>query len=128
MPRILSIGQCGYDHGSLSRWLSAEFDAQVVAAHDEADALARLATEPFDLVLVNRIFDANGANGVQLIERWRAAPPRPDLRLMLVSNHPAAQQQAIAAGALPGFGKAELDNPSAGEKLQAALDPSRQET
>ena len=40
---------------------------------------------------------------------------------MLVSNYPEWQQAAIAAGALPGFGKAELNRAETREKLAAVL-------
>ncbi len=40
---------------------------------------------------------------------------------MLVSNHEDAQAEAVAAGALPGFGKASLGQPGMIERVAAAL-------
>jgi hypothetical protein len=40
---------------------------------------------------------------------------------MLVSNYPEYQQQAIAAGCEPGFGKAELSAPATLDKLARFL-------
>jgi hypothetical protein len=40
---------------------------------------------------------------------------------MLVSNYADAQQAAVAAGALPGFGKREIGTPKVKELLRSAL-------
>jgi hypothetical protein len=40
---------------------------------------------------------------------------------MLVSDFPAAQQQAVALGAVPGFGKAALGAPDTARRLAAVL-------
>ena len=40
---------------------------------------------------------------------------------MLVSNYADAQKQAVAAGARPGFGKAELNSSKAVDAIAAAL-------
>ena len=66
MPRtrILSVGQCGYDHGGLSRRLGHSLDAEVVPAATHAEALASLRDRgPFDLVLVrnNAIYSLSHA-------------------------------------------------------------------
>jgi hypothetical protein len=47
----------------------------------------------------------------------------PALRMMLVSNHPDAQTAAVAAGALPGFGKRQIGTPRVSEVLRQALAP-----
>ena len=41
---------------------------------------------------------------------------------MLVSNYADAQQAAVAAGAIEGFGKAELGADETEEKLRAVLE------
>jgi hypothetical protein len=45
----------------------------------------------------------------------------PNVRTMLVSNYPEAQQEALAAGALPGFGKRELSTPRVTQLLRNAV-------
>jgi hypothetical protein len=40
---------------------------------------------------------------------------------MLVSNYAEWQQRAVELGALPGFGKAELNRPETRAKLEAVL-------
>ena len=121
-PRILSVGQCGYDHGGLSRRLGHSLDAEVVPAATHPEALDALRDRgPFDLVLVNRVGDRDGAPGLDLIRALKADPDLADLPVMLVSNFAHAQDEAVALGALPGFGKAELGSPSVLDRLRAAL-------
>ena len=45
----------------------------------------------------------------------------PSLKMMLVSNYPEAQQEAIVAGALPGFGKREIGSRRVVDLLRTAL-------
>jgi two-component system chemotaxis response regulator CheY len=117
--RILSVGQCGFDHGSISRVLRAEFGAEVEPAATAEEALAALRRGGHALVLINRVFDADGGAGLELIRRIKSeAPATP---VMLVSNFADAQAQAVEAGALPGFGKAALTAPQTLERLRAHL-------
>ncbi len=119
MPRVLNVGQCVPDHMSITSYLRRAFDAEVVKVDSEEDALAAVAAGNVDLVLVNRLYDADGASGldtVQAIAAGDGAPP-----VMLVSNFDDAQQQAVKAGALPGFGKGELGSPATTEKLTPHL-------
>ncbi len=44
--------------------------------------------------------------GVELIRELHET--RPELKMILVSDRPDAQEQARAAGGMPGFGKADL--------------------
>ena len=118
MRRVLSVGQCGFDHGNLSQSLRQLFDAEVVAARNEDDALLRLKSSTFDLVLVNRVFDADGASGLDFIRKVKQQASVP---LMLVSNYEDAQREAVAAGALPGFGKSMLGRPELRSCLAVVL-------
>lgn len=101
--------------------ISANFDAHVVAASLEDEALNRLRRGHFDLVLVNRRLAADSSEGVVLIERMKADSALAGTPVMLLSNYPEAQRAAVAAGAEPGFGKAELDRPETVEKLARFL-------
>ncbi len=109
--RVLSVGQCCADHSSITRVFRTSFGAEVVPADSPRQALEQLRQETFALVLVNRVFDADGSSGLDLI---RAVKTDDELRLvpvMLVSNYDEAQAQAVQAGAAPGFGKAALGQP-----------------
>ena len=107
-PRILSVGQCSFDHASISRHLAKSYGAEVAGANTIGGALVTLRAGEFDLVLVNRVFDGDGTPGVDLIRAIKADPDLADIPVMLVSNYQDAQAEATALGALPGFGKADL--------------------
>ncbi|WP_435008419.1 response regulator [Tundrisphaera lichenicola] len=107
-PRILNVGQCGYDHGSISRHLSKSYGAEVASADSKGQAMASLRAGEFDLVLVNRVLDFDGSSGLDLIRAIKADPDLAGVPVMLVSNYPEAQAEAQSLGALPGFGKSDL--------------------
>jgi response regulator RpfG family c-di-GMP phosphodiesterase len=109
--RTLSVGQCSADHGSITYTLRENFRAQVVEADTIDEALRLLAAEPFDLVLVNRVFDVDGSPGIDLVRQIKAGP-HGQVPVMLVSNYEDAQNEAVEAGAVPGFGKATLGRPA----------------
>jgi DNA-binding NtrC family response regulator len=118
---VLSIGQCRPDSAAISHYLQSVFDAAVVTA-DTADAAMRLlGGSSFDLVLINRVLDADGSSGMDILKAIRLNEAWDTLPVMLVSNYPEWQQAAVAAGALPGFGKAELNRRETKEKLGAVL-------
>jgi DNA-binding response OmpR family regulator len=119
--RVLSVGQCMADHGSITRTFQRHFDAEVYPADDTDDALAQLRQGSFDLVLVNRVFDADGSSGVKFIEDLKADEILRQVPVMLVSNYDDAQREAVQAGALPGFGKAALGQPHMVERVKAVL-------
>ena len=108
MPRVLDVGQCGYDHGSIARHLKSQYGAEVTAADSTGQALVSLRAGPFDLVLINRIFDGDGTPGLDLIRSMKADPGLAATPVMLVSNYPEAQAEAKQLGALPGFGKGDI--------------------
>jgi len=119
--RVLSVGQCFADHGSLARTLKQHFGAEVVAADGPAEALGLLEQQAFDLVLVNRVFDADGGSGLAFIRQLTQRQPQVTIPVMLVSNYEDAQREAVAAGARPGFGKAALGLPQTLLRLKEVL-------
>ena len=121
MKRVLDVGQCSLDHGSIRRLVEGQFGAEVVQAHQIHDALAALRKEAFDLVLVNRKLDSDGDDGLKLIQAIKADANLSSTPVMLVTNFEQHQQTAIAAGAEPGFGKAQLADPATREKLSRFL-------
>ena len=107
-PRILSVGQCSFDHNSMTRHLAKNYGAEVAGANTLGEALVTLRAGEFDLVLVNRVFDGDGTEGVGLIRAIKADPELAHVPVMLVSNYEDAQVEAQSLGALPGFGKTDL--------------------
>jgi two-component system chemotaxis response regulator CheY len=117
----LSVGQCAFDHRAITRHLERTFGAEVFGADSFDEAIEAIRSEPFALVLVNRISDLDGAPGLDLIRRLKADPRLALVPVMLVSNYPDAQREAEALGALPGFGKSDLRAPGGTKPLQAVL-------
>ncbi len=109
--RVLSVGQCFADHSGITRVLRGSFAAEVVGADTQREALNLLRQDSFALVLVNRVFDADGSAGLELIRAIKKEDELRDLPVMLVSNYEDAQAQAVLEGAAPGFGKAALGQP-----------------
>ena len=119
--RILSVGQCWADHGSIARTMKKEFGAEVDPAENTPAAIERLRKGGYSLVLVNRVFDADGASGVDLIKKVKSDADLQSVPVMLVSNYDDAQHEATAAGAMVGFGKASLGRPQMLERLRPLL-------
>jgi CheY-like chemotaxis protein len=119
--RVLDVGNCDPDHSAITRFITGAFDAHVTRAYSADDALAALRREPFDLVIVNRKFDIDHGDGIDLIRHIKSDAQIGEVPAMLLSNFPEYQQEAIAAGAVPGFGKKEYAQPETKAKLNAYL-------
>lgn len=117
MKKVLSVGQCGFDHGSITRFLQGHFDAEVSAASTADDALALLRQQTFNLILVNRQFDADGDDGLSFIQTVKSDPQFADIPVMLITNYSDYAKRALALGAVPGFGKSELASPGLVSRL-----------
>jgi hypothetical protein len=72
----------------------------------------------YDVVLVNRVLDADGSSGLDVIEDLLSA--KTSVPVMLVSDLPDAQGAAITLGAGRGFGKADLGGPATLELVASA--------
>src|SRR6478672_11590518 len=96
MPKtVVLVGHCGPDSSYLRMAVQrAITDVTVTMADDDAE-LSRLLKAGIDLLLVNRTLDYGFAHegGAELIRHLKATDP--NLRAMLVSNYPEAQQEAI---------------------------------
>jgi len=119
--RVLDVGQCAPDHATVLRFLTSHFDCEVVQTHGLADTLSELKIGRCHLVLINRKLDADYSDGVEILRAMKADPQTADVPVMLVTNYAEHQDAAVAAGALPGFGKLEFDRPETKEKLAAVL-------
>ena len=119
--RVLSVGQCHPDGTALQTFLEQTFAVDVESAGTADEAMSSLHNGPFDLVLVNRIFDADGESGLELIHAIKADSGVRTVPVMLISNHADAQEQAVTAGAEPGFGKAQVGTPESIARLEKLL-------
>ena len=121
MKRILDVGQCDHDHGLMTR-LAREAGAEITRAATAEEALSKLRETTFDLVWVNRMFDADNSFGLELIKRMKSDPKLSQLPVMLISNFESAQNEAVSVGALPGLGKDHLREPVTLQRVKTALD------
>lgn len=122
MKTVLSVGQCRPDQAAISHYLVSTFGARVLTADLPEPACTLARDEPVDLVLINRVLDLDGSDGMEILKALKSDPATADLPVMLVSNYADWQTKAVQAGALPGFGKAQLSQPATREKLAAVLD------
>ncbi len=117
------VGHCGFDAGALTRAVeraAGDVPVSLVNTQQQLDEQTHGST----LLLINRVldgrFDAHG--GVALIEQLAGRDDAP--AMMLISNFDDAQAQARQAGALPGFGKAQMDTPQTQDMLRRLVDGS----
>src|SRR5947209_980055 len=106
--KVILVGHCGPDSSYLRMAVSrAQRDARVTIVEDEAE-LEQVICDGVDLLLFNRLLDwgFEEPDGATAIRKLRAK--HPELKMMLVSNYKEAQSAAVAAGALPGFGKRDI--------------------
>lgn len=121
MTRILSVGQCHFDHSSLTRFLTGHFPVEIVPVATSDEAIASLRKSPASLVLVNRQFDADGTEGLDFIKSLKGTPDLAQIPVMLITNFPEYAAEAVACGAVPGFGKAELGASNLVDRLRPYL-------
>jgi two-component system, chemotaxis family, chemotaxis protein CheY len=119
--KVALVGHCGPDSSYLRMAVSKALrDAKVVAADDDLE-LKQLLRDGVDLLLFNRVLDYGfrSDEGIDVIRQLRS--DHPQVKMMLVSNYEDAQEAAVQAGALPGFGKREIGTPRVTQVLREAL-------
>ena len=119
--RVLDVGNCSADHRAIASLITRQFSAEVVRAADLADATRQLQSESFDLVLVNRQLNSDRGDGLEAIRHIKRDPRLAHVPVMLVSNFPEYQQEAVQAGAVEGFGKQSLHTNETVERLKPLL-------
>jgi CheY-like chemotaxis protein len=103
---ILDVCPCSFDHADMRQVVSRLCTARMEQVRTAASALERMEQQRYDLVLINRTLDGP-MDGLGLLAALRARGDAPSA--MLISNYADAQASASALGALPGFGRAQLD-------------------
>lgn len=119
--RVVLVGHCGPDSSYLRAVISSIDRGVEISAVDDDQSLNAALASGVDLVLFNRMLDYGfeEVEGAKVIARVHQQFP--NAKLMMVSNYPEAQAAAIAAGALPGFGKRELGSSRVKELLKSVL-------
>lgn len=117
---VVLVGHCGPDSALLVGAVrTAVPGARIIKNKNESDLWA----DGADLLLVNRVLDGRygDGEGLRLI---REAVSR-GVPAMLISNYADAQAAAEAAGAVPGFGKAEARSDKASRAIRGGLGTER---
>jgi two-component system, chemotaxis family, chemotaxis protein CheY len=118
---VVLVGHCTPDSGMLRSAVGRIApNAQFVSVQREAALAEHLRGDR--LWLVNRALDGDFSAEVGQALIARAAQAADPPVLMLVSNIAEAQQEAVALGAMPGFGKSALYTPETAATIRAALD------
>jgi len=120
--KVLSCGQCSFDHQAISalfKQLNASIE--VSEAHSVGDALLAVGKQRYNLILINRIFDRTGEEGLTLIGDLNKKALTENVPLVLISNFPEAQLAAGQLGARAGFGKSQLRDGETSELLRQYL-------
>ena len=122
--KVLDVGQCNPDHAMLKALVQRYFEADVDRVMFVEEALQAMRGQRYHLVMVNRLIFEDGSDGTELIRRARQTSELADVPIMLISNHAEAQQRALAAGGVEGFGKDDLRKDLPRTRLSAYL-PAR---
>ena len=118
--RILLVGHCNVDGPRLQKVLGHDFKhASLQRINSQAD-LEQAISDGADLLLVNREPVGFEIEGLEIIRDVRQSHPQ--AKVMLISDFPDAQAQALLAGAIPGFGKSQLGTPGVKDLVAAALE------
>ena len=119
--KVVLVGHCGPDSSYLRMAVSKAESGIAVSMADDSHELKAALDGGADLLLLNRElgYGFDQALGVDVIKVFRNAYP--NTRFMLVSNYPDAQAAALAAGAMPGFGKREIGQPRVAQLIRDAL-------
>jgi CheY-like chemotaxis protein len=119
--RVLLVGQCAMDFAGISRMLRSHFSVAVDGAETLDATRQQVQRQTYDLILVNRVLDADGTAGLEVVRALVENSGAPAAPVMLISNFPAFQQEAVEAGAVPGFGKQQLDDAETVDRLRPLL-------
>ena len=119
MPTFVLIGHCGPDSFLLRNAVSRAVPGATIAVADDEEAL-RPHLQRDRVLLINRVLEDGfiAPNGVELIAQLTRSVAGPTM--LLVSNHLDAQEMAVAAGAVQGFGKRDVHLARTAELLRAA--------
>ena len=119
--RIVLVGHCGVDAPRLEAAVSKILPRADVISVNSEEQLQEICEDGADLLLINRQlpFGFESEEGIELMCELQQM--HPDVKMMLVSDRPDAQERAKRAGAVHGFGKADLGSGKIAEILKIAL-------
>ena len=118
--KVLVAGNCNFDSSAIRKTFQSFPQVELLFCDSGDEVLRAIEQTEFKLVLLNRVFDRTDERGIDLIGKIKKEIAQAPY-LMLISNFADAQAAAVAAGALPGFGKSALASESVRQQLADAL-------
>ena len=118
---VIDCGNCDPDHHAIRSFIESKFDAKVIRTQALADTLDALEKSPADLILVNRKLDVDYSDGIEVIKEIKRRQELANIPAMLITNYEEYQQAALADGAVTGFGKKTMRDPSTVQTLSQFL-------
>src|SRR6478735_7784320 len=119
--KVLLVGHCGPDCSYLKMAVKSAGTPVTILMADDQKELRTALDGGVDLILFNRElgYGFDEKYGVDVIKYLSGNYPT--MKMMLVSNYADAQSAAVAAGAIPGFGKREIGSQRVATLLKDAL-------
>ena len=119
--KVVLVGHCGPDSSFLRMAVSSAERGISVSMADDAQELKASLDAGAHLVLLNRELGWGFDQGLGVDVIKTLGRGYPNTKFMLVSNYADAQAAAVAAGAVPGFGKREIGQPRVAQLIREAL-------
>jgi len=88
--------------------LDRAFDVDIDRVMFVDEAIEKMQSNAYALAMVNRLIFDDSSEGIELIRRAKADSSLHTVPIMMISNYEDAQARAMEAGAVRGFGKAEI--------------------
>lgn len=108
MKNVLDVGNCGFDHQTLRSVLSEHWDVEIKRTTTLNEAIRELDSNPYHLVVVNRILEGDGSSGMDLVKHVVQSQTTQGIPIVLLTNYPEVQEEALQTGASASFGKRDL--------------------
>lgn len=121
VKRVGLVGHCSPDSSHLTMAVSAAVPGtKVIRVVDDAGT-DKLLAEGVDLLLINRAMEHGYSEAIGTDYLKVLKQKAPNVKMMVITNYPDVQDQAVRLGALPGFGKNSIMSPATKKLLQDAL-------
>lgn len=118
--QVLGVGHCGYDNSRLQSVLK-KLGGSYENIDSPAAALEKVKQGDYALVLPNRVIGGDQTGGLGVIKAMQKDETLRATPVLLISAMRDKQEEAVAAGARPGFGKDLLESAEVAELLSSYL-------
>lgn len=118
--KVISAGNCDFDGPKIATLVSV-CGGDCIDVSTVSELKTAIAEHAPALILFNRILDLDQTQSIPLIAKMKADENYKQIPMMLISNYEESQAEAVAAGALPGFGKNALEAPETAKLIKDAL-------